>query len=80
MVKRKIECQSLDQANDIIDKAKNVFKGRDLILTEGVKAVLPDSWIHVRASNTEPIVRIIAEARSREQAEELIKKVTDQAV
>jgi phosphomannomutase len=77
MVKRKIECRSLDQANDIIDKAKNVFKGRDLILTEGVKAVLPDSWIHVRASNTEPIVRIIAEAKSREQAEELIKKIMD---
>ena len=75
MIKTKVECQTRDEANDFMEKAKAAFKGYDLILTEGLKIVLPDGWIHIRPSNTEPIVRIIAEAKSKEQAEELIKKV-----
>ncbi|MDD5593154.1 MAG: phosphoglucosamine mutase [Candidatus Margulisbacteria bacterium] len=76
MIKTKVECASRDEANDFMEKTKAVFNGYDLILTEGVKVVLPDSWIHIRPSNTEPIVRIIAEAKTKDQAEELIKKVT----
>lgn len=75
MIKTKIECHNLDEANDLVEKTKLVFEGEDMILTEGVKVVFPDSWIHVRASNTEPVIRIIAEARERKTAEELIRKV-----
>jgi len=75
ILKTKIECKNLDEANDFIDKTKNLFKGEDLILTEGVKVILSDAWIHVRASNTEPVIRIIAEARERQKAEALIRKV-----
>lgn len=39
--------------------------------TDGLKLVLPEGWIHVRASNTEPLLRISAEAKSREEAERL---------
>jgi phosphomannomutase len=52
-----------------------VFKGEDLILTEGVKVVWPDAWIHIRPSNTEPIVRIIAEAPTSQQAEALVSRI-----
>lgn len=76
MIKTKIECRSLDEASDLVEKTKQVFEGEDMILTEGVKVVFSDSWIHVRASNTEPVIRIIAEARERKTAEELIRKVT----
>jgi len=76
MIKTKVECGSLDEANDLIEKAKRNFKGSDLVLTEGVKILLPDAWVHIRASNTEPIVRIIAEARTREKAEKLIRRIT----
>lgn len=38
---------------------------------DGLKLMFPDSWVHMRKSNTEPIVRIIAEAPSQEKAEEL---------
>jgi phosphomannomutase len=75
MVKTKVECRSADEVLDFIDKTKNIFKGKDLVITDGIKVLLPGAWIHVRASNTEPVVRIIAEAASREKAEELIKKV-----
>jgi phosphomannomutase len=75
MIKTKVECHSQAEASDFLEKSKAAFKGCDLILTEGVKAVLPDGWVHIRPSNTEPIVRIIAEAKSKAQAEELIQKV-----
>jgi len=39
---------------------------------DGVKAVFPDGWFHLRVSNTEGIVRIIAEAGSQEKVEDLV--------
>lgn len=38
---------------------------------DGLKLILPDSWIHVRASNTEPLLRLAAEAKSEERLEEV---------
>jgi phosphomannomutase/phosphoglucomutase len=45
---------------------------------DGVKVVLPDGWLLVRGSNTEPIVRIVAEARSEEKAREIVNEVIGQ--
>ncbi|MFA4967951.1 MAG: phosphoglucosamine mutase [Candidatus Margulisiibacteriota bacterium] len=78
MIKSKMECGNIDEANDLVEKAKFLFKGEDMILTEGVKVIFPDSWIHIRASNTEPIIRVIAEAGKKERAEGLIRKFFDQ--
>lgn len=75
MVKSKVECRSLDEANDLVEKTKEIFKGEDMILTEGVKVVFPDGWVHVRASNTEPIIRIMAEARDRDRAAALVRRI-----
>jgi phosphomannomutase len=46
--------------------------------TDGVKIDFDDSWVHMRKSNTEPIVRIIAEARSRERAETIVRQFTSE--
>ena len=43
--------------------------------SDGLKLMLPGGWIHVRASNTEPLVRIAAEARSQEQVDQLYTRV-----
>jgi phosphomannomutase len=43
---------------------------------DGLRIDFPDSWIHLRKSNTEPIVRIIAEARTKEEADATVKKFT----
>jgi phosphomannomutase len=74
MVKTKVECRSTEEANDFVDKVKHIFRGEDLILTEGVKVVLKDGWIHVRPSNTEPIIRIIAEASNRQAVEDIVSR------
>ncbi|HZT31595.1 MAG TPA: phosphoglucosamine mutase [Bryobacteraceae bacterium] len=43
--------------------------------SDGLKLLLPESWIHVRASNTEPLLRLAAEARTEAQVEELYGRV-----
>jgi phosphomannomutase len=41
---------------------------------DGLKIILPDGWIHVRASNTEPVLRLAAEAKSQARLEELYRE------
>jgi phosphomannomutase len=43
--------------------------------SDGLKLILPNGWIHVRASNTEPLLRLAAEARSQAQVDELYARV-----
>jgi len=42
---------------------------------DGVKIDFPDSWVHLRKSNTEPIIRIYTEAGSPEEADSLAEKI-----
>ena len=46
-------------------------------LTDGIKIVFPEGWIHVRASNTESMIRLIAEAADPKSAENLLNRVRD---
>lgn len=69
--KKKIECTSQKEAEALIHKVKQIYKHEKLDLTEGVKVLFKEAWVHVRASNTEPIVRVIAEARTKKEAENL---------
>jgi len=73
--KKKIECKNQQEAENIMDKVKEVFKSGTLDTTEGIKVILKDSWVHIRPSNTEPIVRVIAEAKSADEAEALANRI-----
>jgi len=75
IVKQKVECGSRDEADRLINKIRSVFKGGKLDTADGVKVIYHDSWVHVRSSNTEPVVRIISEAKSAQEALSLIEKV-----
>ena len=46
-------------------------------LTDGIKIVFPEGWIHVRASNTESMIRVITEAADPKSAENLLNRVRD---
>jgi phosphomannomutase len=50
------------------------FQGARLDRSDGLKLMLDDAWIHVRASNTEPILRIAAEGRTEERVESLYRE------
>lgn len=75
LAKKKIECRNRAAAQTLIKKAKNIYKDEDLDLTEGVKVKLKDAWVHVRASNTEPIIRVFAEAKDKVKAEKLASEL-----
>ena len=75
IVKKKMDCPSMAEADSFISMVKSRFSGETLDLMEGVKILYKNAWVHVRVSNTEPVIRIIAEAESNNKALELINKV-----
>jgi phosphomannomutase len=52
------------------------FPDAGLDRSDGLKLLLPEGWIHVRASNTEPVLRLAAEAKSEAVMEDLYGRVT----
>jgi len=62
---------TIDDPDEILECFAQRHASKNLSTIDGVKIDFPDGWVHVRKSNTEPIVRIYAEAKTRHQAEEL---------
>ncbi len=56
---------------------EDAFPNVKLDRSDGLKLILDSGWIHVRASNTEPILRIAAEARSEDEVEKLYQQAVD---
>ena len=73
--KKKKECRSIEEAEIFVEKVKEHFSKETLDTTEGIKVLFKDAWIHVRPSNTEPIIRVIAEARTAEEAQRLAESI-----
>jgi len=69
--KQKIELTPDIDVNAILTKVKTKFAQYDITDIDGVKIDFPDKWVHLRKSNTEPIIRIYSEAHSKEEAENL---------
>jgi len=76
IVKEKIECSGIDPAS-IIGKLEKKFSGEHTDNLDGLKIIRDYGWVHLRASNTEPIIRCYAEARSEKQARELADMVLE---
>lgn len=69
--KNKIELTGNANARDVLDALALKHAGLSPDLRDGVKFDLAEGWVHLRMSNTEPIVRIYAEAPDRETADRL---------
>src|SRR6202165_5752230 len=67
----------LDRPNAPLDTVyealKRAFPDADADSQDGLRLTWPDRWVHIRPSGTEPIVRVIAEAPSAEEAEQLVR-------
>jgi phosphomannomutase len=72
MVKTKVE--TTFSVEDNIDRLTEEFSPESIDTTDGVRITTADGWVHVRASNTEPVIRIIAESSSKSKAEKLVRK------
>jgi phosphomannomutase len=78
MIKRKLDLSTVGGAEAvprILAGVQAAFAGAAINDVDGVRIDVADGWVHVRPSNTEPILRIIAEASSQEQALALIEQV-----
>lgn len=57
------------------EKIRLEYKDIEMNTEDGIKMIFENSWVQIRKSNTEPIIRIIAEAKTRKIAEDLIKNL-----
>ena len=77
MIKRKLDLSELGGRARIPEALQRLAKSHSPEAVDdrdGVRIDLPEGWVHVRASNTEPILRVISEARTREDAERLARE------
>ena len=69
--KQKVQLTPEIDVDAILAKVKERFAQYDITDIDGVKIDFPDKWVHLRKSNTEPIIRIYSEAHTMKEAEEL---------
>jgi len=74
MIKEKLPCPS-DKIGSVLKMIRNDYAGEQMDLRDGVKVIFEDGWLHVRGSNTEPIIRIVAEASSELRVRQILDSV-----
>jgi phosphomannomutase len=77
VIKEKLVCPS-QQISTVLRMLHREYAGYPMDVRDGVKVTLPDGWFLVRGSNTEPIIRVIAEAASETMAREIVAGVLKQ--
>lgn len=80
IAKNRIDLEPSTDVDAILLKVKDMYAGKDGITVndiDGVKIDFPDKWVHLRKSNTEPIIRVYSEARTMEEADTIGKQIMD---
>lgn len=77
IAKNRIDLQPSTDIDAILAKVKEMYKDEQVNDIDGVKIDFADKWVHLRKSNTEPIIRVYSEAPTMEAADELGKKIMD---
>ena len=75
IAKNRIDLTPTTDIKAILAKVKDMYKDEKVNDIDGVKIDFADKWVHLRASNTEPIIRVYSEAATMEEADELGKKL-----
>ena len=75
MVKEKINLSSSINVDKILNQIAEKYKNEKIDLVDGVRIDFIDSWVQLRKSNTEPIIRIYSEAKSEEKSNNLISEI-----
>lgn len=73
--KNKIELGKETNVKDLLNKIKSHYQGYSIVDVDGVKVEFEDGWVHIRSSNTEPILRVYAESTSQKKAQEYADNV-----
>ncbi|MBT8178502.1 MAG: phosphoglucosamine mutase [Eudoraea sp.] len=78
MSKNKIQLTPDLNVDDLLKKMEAHYAQEQVSTIDGVKIDFKDSWVHLRKSNTEPIIRIYTEAKSQEKADALAERLIDE--
>ena len=76
--KNRIDLKPEMNVDAILARVKNTFRDERVNDIDGVKIDFSDGWVHLRKSNTEPIIRVYSEAATMEQANQLAQNVIDE--
>lgn len=77
IAKNRIDLDPSIDVDAVLVKVKDIYKNEEVNDIDGVKIDFPDKWVHLRKSNTEPIIRVYSEASTMEAADEIGKAVMD---
>jgi len=73
--KNKIELTPEINVDELLIQIKEMYSDEQITDIDGVKIDFAESWVHLRKSNTEPIIRIYSEAKTKQKADELATKM-----
>jgi phosphomannomutase len=74
MAKEKIELTPDLDVDKVLEAIVKTYQTEDMTTIDGVKIDFKENWVHLRKSNTEPIIRIYTEAKSQDKADNLAKR------
>ena len=75
IAKNRIDLTPSTDIDAILEKVKEMYASEKITDIDGVKIDFPDKWVHLRKSNTEPIIRVYSEAATMEEADAFGKKL-----
>ncbi len=78
MAKNRIDLTPGTNPDTVLEKIKDKYQGDNVTTIDGVKIDFPDKWVHLRKSNTEPIIRVYTEAHTAEEANALGQRFMDE--
>lgn len=78
MIKEKIELTPNIDVDRILQSIQEKYTNYPITTIDGVKIDFPDKWVHLRKSNTEPIIRIYAEAYTTEEAQHIVDEIVNE--
>lgn len=78
ITKNRIDLKPEMNIDAILDSVKKHYSNEKITDIDGVKIDFPTSWVHLRRSNTEPIIRVYSEASTEEEANKLVEEVIEQ--
>ena len=77
IAKNRVDLTPEIDVDAILAKVKEIYKNEEINDIDGVKIDFADKWVHLRKSNTEPIIRVYSEASTMGAAEEIGQKIMD---
>ena len=78
MIEDKIQLDPSLDVDQLLNRIEQTFANEQLDNRDGVKIDFSEGWVHLRKSNTEPIIRVYAEAATASKASELIQNLKSQ--